>query len=317
MSKNEAFENNGKKEQGTKGQLKWTDKMDNAFLQAMITQQDMGNRINGNFSTQAYNDMVEELTTKLQMDLDKNHLKNRLKTLKQRFSQWYDLFRGTSLSGFSWNSNTKFIEAEDEVWNRLIESKPEAVALKKKKVSNYNEMLELFATDRASGANAETAKERNARLHVNEDPQIETVTNVDEFLAANEVTLENQYNNDDDVQMLFSEPSPPESSKTKKLKSKKRKIEEPDGAFNSKLVNCVDGVANAIQEGNKILDRIYPREYTGDELYKELEPMGLEAYEISRALIYLGANQAQARLLFSCPLQIRKTILRDMMDAGN
>ncbi|KAK9072177.1 hypothetical protein SSX86_008609 [Deinandra increscens subsp. villosa] len=312
MNKDEASGNQGKKEQ-----LKWNDKMDNAFLQAMITQQDMGNRINDTFTPQAYNNMLAELTTKLQKDLNKNHLKNRLKTLKQSFSQWYDMFRGTSLSGFSWNPNTQYIEAEDEVWDRLIESKPEAKALKTKKVSNYNEMLELFATDRASGTHAETAKERNARMNVNEDPNMDTITDVDELLEANEVTFENQYKNDDDVQMLFSEPSPPESSSAKKLKSKKRKIEEPDGVFNSKLVNCVDGVAFAIQEGNKILDKMYPREYTGDELYKELEPMGLEPHEISRALIYLGANQAQARLLFSCPFQIRKTILKDMMDASN
>ncbi|KAK9058168.1 hypothetical protein SSX86_023008 [Deinandra increscens subsp. villosa] len=72
------------------------------------------------------------------------------------------LKKGTSLSAFSWNSNTQYIEAEDEVWNILIELKPEAVALKTKKVSNYNEKLELFAKDRGSGVNAETAKEKNA-----------------------------------------------------------------------------------------------------------------------------------------------------------
>ncbi|KAJ0815857.1 putative Myb/SANT-like domain-containing protein [Helianthus annuus] len=109
-------EANGKKEQ-----LKWTENMDNFFIQAMIAQQENGNRVNGNFTTHAYNNMVAELRTKLQMDFTKNHLKNRLKTLKEHFSQWYDMFHGTSLSGFTWNSSTQLTEAEEEVWDKLIE----------------------------------------------------------------------------------------------------------------------------------------------------------------------------------------------------
>ncbi|KAJ0789135.1 putative Myb/SANT-like domain-containing protein [Helianthus annuus] len=132
--------------------------MDELFIQSMIAQQNKGYRINGTFTTQAYNNMIEELRTKLQIDVTKKHLKNHLKTLKDHFSQ-YDMFRGTSMSGFSWNSETQLIEAEDEVWDQLIYSKPEAAVLKMKKISNFNEMLELFAKDRASGAQAATAKE--------------------------------------------------------------------------------------------------------------------------------------------------------------
>ncbi|XP_035832310.1 uncharacterized protein At2g29880 isoform X3 [Helianthus annuus] len=203
MSKHEAT---GKKEQ-----IKWTESMDNIFIQSMIAQQDNGNRINGSFTSQAYNNMIEELNTKLQIELTKKHLKNRLKTLKEHFSQWYDMFRGTSLSGFSWNSETQLIEAEDEVWDKLIDAKPDAAALKTKKVSNFNEMLQLFAKDRASGAHAETAKERNARLKENDSINIETVPDVDDFCAANDVVLESQCNTDDDIQVL-----PPTSSRAKK-----------------------------------------------------------------------------------------------------
>ncbi|XP_035831542.1 uncharacterized protein At2g29880 isoform X2 [Helianthus annuus] len=255
MIKLEVSGNTSKKEQ-----LKWTEIMDNAFIQAMITQQDKGNRINGTFTTQAYANMIEELTTKLprdiiKMEITKNHLRNRLKTLKIRFSQWYDMFRGTSLSGFSWNPDTQLIEAEDEVWNKLIESKPEAASLKTKKVSNYNELLALFARDRASGIHAETAKEMNARLNNNDTINIETITDVDDLLATNEITLENEYNIEDDIQVL------------------------------------------------------------GEEIYKELAPMGLESHEIPKALNYLATNQAKARTLFSCPPEIRMDVLKDMMGA--
>ncbi|XP_076893125.1 uncharacterized protein LOC143545061 [Bidens hawaiensis] len=271
MSKQEVIGNNGKKEH-----FKWTEMMDEAFIQAMITQKDKGYKINGSFTSKAYTNMIEELTTKLQMVITKNHLKHRLKTLKERFSQWYNMFQGTSLSGFSWNYETQLIEAEDEVWDKVIASKPDDLKLKTKRVSNYNEMLELFARDRASGAHAETAKERNARLQKNDKIKVETIAELDDLLASEEVTLENQYNFDDDIQVLDSLVSSPEpSSNAKKCKSKKRKLEQEDEVFNLKLVNCLDNVANAILEGNKILaetnkifDRAYHSEFTGEEICK-------------------------------------------------
>ncbi|XP_076922611.1 uncharacterized protein LOC143584435 [Bidens hawaiensis] len=236
------------------------------------------------------------------------------------------MFQGISLSGFSWNSETQLIEAEDEVWDKLTDSKPDAIMLKMKKVSNYNEMLELFARDRVSGAHSETAKERNARLQKNDNIRVETIAELDDLLASKEVTLENQCIFDDDIQVLDSMVSPPKpSSNAKKCKSKKRKLEQEDEAeaFNSKLVNCLDYVANAISEGNKILaetneifDRAYHREFTGEQICNELEPMGLEPNEIPDALIYLANNQAKARILFSCPLQMCVGILKGIMKDG-
>ncbi|KAK1427003.1 hypothetical protein QVD17_15685 [Tagetes erecta] len=319
MIKNEANENASDKEN-----FKWTEYMDNAFIQSMLTQQDNGYRINGTFTPQAYKNMVEELSTKLQMNLTKNHLKNRLKTLKCHFSSWYDMFRGTSLSGFSWNPETQLIEAEDEVWEKLIDTKPDAATLKTKKVTNFNEMVELFAKDRASGAKAKTAKEKYVRLQKNENLQTETVPDVDEFLAANDVILESQYNIDDDVQVIDLMSSLPEqSSSAKKYKSRKRKVEQ-DEDLTSMIKVSVGSLANVIAEGNKIiqetnniLERVYHREYTGEEIYNGLEPMGLESHEIARALNYLAANQAKARMLFSCPPQIQLGVLRDMMGSRN
>ncbi|KAD2393250.1 hypothetical protein E3N88_40227 [Mikania micrantha] len=134
----------------------------------------------------------------------------------------------------------------------------------------------------ASGDHAKTAKERNARLHKNENIIVETIIDVDDLLAANEVTLENEYNNDDDIQVSDYMSSPPEQfSNAKKYKT------------------------NAIQEGNRILERVYHQEYTGEEIYKQLEPMCLPPNELPDAMMFLAENQAKARMLYSCPFEIR------------
>nr|KAJ0211182.1 hypothetical protein LSAT_V11C400217380 [Lactuca sativa] len=206
------------------------------------------------------------------------------------------------MSGFSCNSSTQLIEAEEEVCDNLIK----AASLRTKKIAYFDEMLVLFARDRASGAHAETVKERNARLNKNENIQVETINEVDDMLANNEIHLENEYVDlDDNIQDVIPHPfSQEQSSCAKKCKSKKRKFEddEEEEDINSKIMKSVDNVAGAIREGNIIFDRAYPREYTGEEIYRELELVGLEPHELPRALNFLATNQAKARTLFSCPL---------------
>ncbi|KAL6575355.1 hypothetical protein OROMI_012640 [Orobanche minor] len=216
---------------------------------------------------------------------------------------------------------------DDEVWENLINSKPEAVSLKKKKVANYDQMMVLFARNGASGAYAETAKEKNARLSKTVDIKLETIAKDDDLLRSNDVTLDNQYIDDDDdddddddyIQVISPKCfSPEQNSSAKKCKSKKKVVDEDeDEPFETKIMNVVADMANVMREGNKIFKRAYHHEYTGNEIYKELQLMGLEPHEIPGALMYLARNQADARILFSCPLNIRKDLLKTMMDAGN
>ncbi|KAL4554124.1 hypothetical protein LXL04_039764 [Taraxacum kok-saghyz] len=110
----------------------------------------------------------------------------------------------------------------------LINSKPEAISLKTKKVSYYNEMLALFATDRASGEHAETPKEKNARLNNTAGNKIETIEDVDELLERNNITLENHQTNDDDdddIQSISPTSfSSHQNSSAKKYKNKRKKV---------------------------------------------------------------------------------------------
>ena len=125
MSKKETNEKTVKKETDEKKVIKekfdWTTEMDDAFIQAMLTQQDKGNRPNGTFTSRAYTNMVNELRKNLNLPFTKSRLKNRLRTIKEHFAQCYDVIHGSKLSGFSWNASTQFIEAEEEIWEQLIE----------------------------------------------------------------------------------------------------------------------------------------------------------------------------------------------------
>ncbi|KAK9073819.1 hypothetical protein SSX86_006413 [Deinandra increscens subsp. villosa] len=253
--------------------LIWTGPMDDAFIQAMLNEKDKGNKIDGTFTTQAYTNMVTELRKSLQREFTKKHLQNRLKTLKEHFSRCYDIFRGASLSGFSWNSNTKYIEAEDEVWEALIKEKPEAKKWRTKPISHYNEMLELFAKDRATGFGAETAKDKKNRMKNND--HFETIDEIDQSLETDEISLEN-FNTGEEINVTSTTP-PSHVKLSSKLSSKrkKRKVE-------------------------KVMESSRPHVYSEVEIYKELELMCLGPEEIASAYLFLVERPEKARAIFGC-----------------
>ncbi|KAJ9552825.1 hypothetical protein OSB04_016870 [Centaurea solstitialis] len=290
-----------------KEQFHWTSQMDDAFIQAMLKEQDKGNRVDGTFTSQAYANMVDGLSKTLNKDFNKKHLKNRLKTLKDHFSQCYDVFRGVSLSGFAWNPETKLFEAEEEVWEALIAEKPDAAKWKRKKISNYDEM--------ATGGAAETAKERRNRMNANKQIR-ETIDEIDLMVSNDEISLEN-FNNSDDIQITSPMPaSQMNQPNVTTSKSKKRKADEED-VTTVMIMTSIDNVANAIRESSKVFERSHPPLYSAKEIFDELQTMGVEPEKISRAYLFLVDKQDKVCALSGCPLPMRMSILKDMMDADS
>jgi hypothetical protein len=104
--------------QANKEVLRWTDDMDKILLNALLEEANKGNRHDGLWTTEAYSNVVDVLRSEGPPTMTKQHIKNRMKTMKDHFAESYDLFG--SLSGFSWNSITRRFEAEEEVWKDLI-----------------------------------------------------------------------------------------------------------------------------------------------------------------------------------------------------
>ncbi|XP_071694010.1 uncharacterized protein [Rutidosis leptorrhynchoides] len=271
-------------------------------------------RPDGTFTTQAYTNILNTLNTEFpDKGLKKDHLKNRLKTLKDNFSQCYDIFRGVKLSGFGWNSESTLIEAEDEVWDTLIQEKPEAAKWRKKVIHHYEDLLLLFSKDRATGAAAATAKERTHQQ--NKEPITETIDEIDQFVETNDIGLENFVTLDEENSPLTTPPSNgnlPTKSKSKKRKQKKLEEEEE---FASKLLGTMNNVADAIDRSTKVMESSRPHVYSEGEIYRELELMGLEDDDTENAYLFLVDRPDKVRALFGCPIHKRISMLAKMMRA--
>ncbi|KAK1560334.1 hypothetical protein Q3G72_025424 [Acer saccharum] len=161
--------------------------MDYHLIDALYTQHAQGNRVNGNFTSKAYENIVLELREKLGVDIYKDKVKNRMKSLKTNFSECYDLFNKGGLSGFAWNP-----------------ANPSAKKWRHMPIGNYEKLVDLFAKDRATGAGVEIAKEKCKRWDSGSGDDYETLEGIDKLLSQNEVTLESVAHMDDYMDRMVS-----------------------------------------------------------------------------------------------------------------
>ena len=93
--------------------------MDDALVDIFLHQVIIGDRVNGTFTSKVYDDIVKELVENFYMEINKDKVKNRQKTLKKNFHECYYIFKD-GLSGFGWNDSLNIWTAEPEVWEPLI-----------------------------------------------------------------------------------------------------------------------------------------------------------------------------------------------------
>ncbi|KAA8521825.1 hypothetical protein F0562_012504 [Nyssa sinensis] len=294
----------------------WTALMDDTLIDAFYQQNVIGNKIDGTFTTKAYDEVVKELCEKLGMDVNKDKIKNRLKTIKTHFNECFDLFN-YGLSGFSWSPITKLWSAEPEVWKSLIEAKSKAEKWRTTLINHYDKLCEMFAKDRATGAGAETAKEKRRRWvsSTSEDP-LESIHNIDQLVSQNEVTLENFICDlDDDVENITSPKAPstvPSQSATSKKKNKKMRYDDEKDV---QMVKAIESVAEAIKEGNAIYEKYHQPVYLEKEVYNELIAIGVQEFLLDDAYLYLTSHPDKMRQFLGCPFERRKGILERMMQS--
>ena len=51
----------------------------------------IGGRVNGTFTSKVYDDIMKDLVEKFHMEINKDKVKNRQKTLKKNFYEYYDI----------------------------------------------------------------------------------------------------------------------------------------------------------------------------------------------------------------------------------
>ncbi|KAL5566274.1 hypothetical protein UlMin_029438 [Ulmus minor] len=285
-------------EESKRDNVKWMESMDLVLIDALLEQQLNDNRCDGTFTTTAYSNILKICRDELNLSLDKDHLKNCIKTLKNHFNVCHDLFK--SLSGFAWNPISKFFEAEFEVWKALLEAKPHAKKWRSIEINHYDKLYDLFAKDRANGEGAMTAKEKGADIEQHDE------VSFDSFDLPS-ATVHSQVTN---------------SSKggSKRKLSIMNSFDKHVEVLDSRIKNVAEAIRerNIITEkGITILEKGRPHLYFEEEIYAELVSIGTPNHLLLDALLFLGKSQSKVRSLFAFPRERRLEMLLKMMCPTN
>ncbi|KAJ3706954.1 hypothetical protein LUZ61_010659 [Rhynchospora tenuis] len=302
----------GKRKNSEVELVTWNQNMDDALLDALEYQSNIGNRVSGTFTSKAYDNILKELSDKFKdVAFDKEKIKNRVKYLKRNFGICYDLFKG--LSGFSWNSVSNMWSADPGVWKDLFKSRPEAKVWMTKPVRNYKKLEALFGDDRATEEDAETAaeiRERNARLNdVESGVQVdETVEEIDFLVSQNEATI-GGYDVDPESPLLNKSNGEEGTSKQKQKVKRSKYVEAVN--LNESFKTFADAIKESTAEMMKPQQRLPIPE---SEIWKYLEELQLgdEKFE-DAAYLYLTKEPGRLGAFIGCPSHRRKNILLAML----
>ncbi|KAK2453910.1 hypothetical protein QL285_001531 [Trifolium repens] len=333
--------------------LQWNDEMDQMLLNALAEEANKGNRHDGAWTTEAYNNMVEDLRSTIGPNITKNHIKNRMKTLKNHFAEAYDLFH--SLSGFSWNPITRKFDAEDDVWEELIKGKPHTARWRKMQIKHYDILTELFATDRARGNDAKTAKERMKQWE-KEKENIDLnnyFEDTDVYMPNVGIHDENQFSppNFEDASPQNGQINHGGSNTSRGTKRKRNVVELAEDQY-ERMNESIMTIAEALKEGNSISKELHqvaerqyivaerqvaviekqveiaekqltimqqtrPRHYSESDVWDLLEELRVTDPFRMQVYDHLCDNEHKKRKLFGVPPHMRgEALLRMMTDAG-
>ncbi|KAG8488877.1 hypothetical protein CXB51_016934 [Gossypium anomalum] len=136
---------------GTK--RKWLPEEDAALVACMIGLHNVGT-FNADTGFKAgYLNELEKMLEKVLPDAKlkaKPNLESRIRTLKRDCSIVYDMLSGKNNSGFGWDEHRQLVVAEDA-------SHKEAAQFKHRSFPYYDQLTAIYAKDRATGKDAQTA----------------------------------------------------------------------------------------------------------------------------------------------------------------
>ncbi|XP_077222194.1 uncharacterized protein LOC143856038 [Tasmannia lanceolata] len=133
----------------SKGRKKnhWGEDEDRLLVTSLAHQVAEGNKIANGFKKLALNAVAQDLTIRIGRDITKDHVRNRMKTMKTNYRIVHTIL---SRSGFGWDTIQCKISVEDEVKNDYLQSTPGHLRFFNTRYPLYEEWKYVFGEDHAT-----------------------------------------------------------------------------------------------------------------------------------------------------------------------
>ncbi|XP_077219784.1 uncharacterized protein LOC143857097 [Tasmannia lanceolata] len=132
--------------------------MDKVLVDTLLVQIAEGFKIPNGFKDHAYVAAATAMNAFFNLQLNKEHIKNRIKTMKETYKSVCIIL---SRSGFGWDNETKMVTCEREVYDDYVAAHPKH----KKHFTTHHvlhdDMCKIFGDEFAKGAGARTRENQS------------------------------------------------------------------------------------------------------------------------------------------------------------
>ncbi|MFQ6666152.1 hypothetical protein Gotur_032624 [Gossypium turneri] len=182
-----------KSSRGTK--RKWVPEEDAALVSCMVNLHNVG-IFNADTGFKAgYLNELEKMLEKALPNAMLPNIESRIRLLKRDWSIVYDMLNGQNNSGFGWDDHRQVVIAEDA-------SHKEAGQFRHRSFPYYNQLTAIYAKDRATGKDAQTAADVIEEINAKDVPTADINEERNEYYDCDaNVSL-------DDMDVSATEPQP-------------------------------------------------------------------------------------------------------------
>ncbi|CAK8568966.1 unnamed protein product [Lathyrus sativus] len=288
----------------------WTTAMDEVLLDEYFNQQTLENKNGNSMTTSVMDSILKDLKIHFpDKPISKEKIKDHMKHIKTKFNSCYDLFHN-GLSGFGWDSTTNMWIIEDEVWNKLIEAKPEAAEWKNKPILFYDKLAKHFGKDRATGEHEGTNAEMRAKKAANVEKSHGTIIEeINHLVETNEVILEGFDDDEHHSNNTPTRPSITNSQDVSSSRTKKRvkKVIEDDTSM-TEISKTFKTMVDVFEMNFMELVKQSKNANVGDT-WAELVEIGVEPSSLPLVYMYLIKNVDALKAFNGIPIDKRKKML--------
>ncbi|MFQ6621620.1 hypothetical protein Gotur_002969, partial [Gossypium turneri] len=132
------------------------------------------------------------------------NIESRIRVLKRDWSIVYDMLNGKNNSGFRWDEHRQLVVAEDAVWNSYLNSHKEAGQFRHRSFPYYDQLIAIYAKDRATGKDAQTAADVIEEINV-EDVETKGVPHLQRRKKKNSDASDHIFSSFHDAATLLAE----------------------------------------------------------------------------------------------------------------
>ncbi|XP_019447823.1 PREDICTED: L10-interacting MYB domain-containing protein-like [Lupinus angustifolius] len=180
------------------GRIRWTLPMDHYFIDLLLEQMNLGNKVGNTYTPQVWNAIVKSFNEQFKTHYGKQNLRNHFKHLKRQYIVVSNLLQ---LKEFTWDETKEMVVGEDHVWDAYIKENHEARSIRTKGLHGYSKLCAILAEESSETRHSSSSQNID---HLNVETQILSTEGIEKEVEQQNYGFTFFDEQNHDIQDIFS-----------------------------------------------------------------------------------------------------------------